>query len=263
MLTSEHKALLERAAVLEKDGRMSSYAAGMWRHVVSSHVSGIPDTGENCDALPYVPVIPEDHDVMLTGFSRVLDIGCLGGYGLYDFAFRRKSAGMDVPSMSGLDVDSSSVDSGVAMAELWAPEGDVSFCRGKCEALPYSSGVFDLVVCRLVLPYVDVLRSISEITRVLKSGAIVVFQVHSPAYYVHSFLSSWRKPATAAYYLRPLLSYLVFRLKGGQPSWKWFAEMAMDTAALKSICVSSGLVPVWQGETRRKPVIVCRNVPVP
>jgi SAM-dependent methyltransferase len=261
MMTSEHAALLQKADLLEKAGQMSSYTAGMWRHVVSSQAAGTHDAGENNDSLPYVPVIPEDYGVRLTGLSRVLDVGCLGGYGLYDFAVRRKTAGLELPVLSGMDSDPLSVASAVSMAELWAPGGNVSFCPGKSEHLPYAEKTFDLVVCRLVLPYVRVVQSVSEAARVLRDDAIVVFQVHSPSYYTHRLLACGFKLSTAAYYLRPIISYLMFRISGRQPSWKWFAEMAMDTKSLMSVCASSGLVPVWQSETRRKPMMVFRKTP--
>ncbi len=61
--------------------------------------------------------------------------------------------------------------------------------RTNSEYLPFEDSAFDSVLCELVLPYVNVERSLTEVSRVIKCGGIVHGICHGPGYYVMQWCS--------------------------------------------------------------------------
>ncbi len=99
----------------------TAYAVQMWRYALDHADTFIP-AHENCDAIPYLPIKPEAYGLALTAQHRILDIGCLGGYGLFDMTRCLAAAGCEIPAMVGVDIDPASVDMGRRMAAIWAGE---------------------------------------------------------------------------------------------------------------------------------------------
>src|SRR5215831_6282369 len=112
--------------------------------------------------------------------SRVLDVGCGAGHELLPFVRNGAFA-------IGLDVAS---DVGRSGRELFAAQGyqeNIVFLRGTAETLPFSTGEFDLVICRLVLPYTDNARAVTEFARVLRPGGALLLKIHHARFYLHDF----------------------------------------------------------------------------
>jgi len=97
---------------------------------------------------------------------RVLDIGCgagqtLIGSGLEDEVFA-----------VGLDTDESAVTLGKQLTST------VRFVVGEGESLPFADGSFDLMICRVALPYMHVARALAEMSRVTAAGGDLWLVLH-------------------------------------------------------------------------------------
>lgn len=94
---------------------------------------------------------------------RVLDVGCGAGQELFPFVSQSAlGVGIDYVNETG------QLARKLYDAEL--PQGRVAFARATGDALPFSSEVFDVLICRLALPYMDNSRALSEFARVLRPG---------------------------------------------------------------------------------------------
>jgi SAM-dependent methyltransferase len=108
---------------------------------------------------------------------RVLDIGCGAGQQLRPFVRDGGALGI------GID---RSAETGVAGRQLFArdePEARVVFVRGAAEQLPFEDATFDLVICRLVLPYTDNKRALAEMSRVLQPRGALLLKYHHARFY--------------------------------------------------------------------------------
>src|ERR671921_149610 len=95
-----------------------------------------------------------------------------------------------------------------------APSAPVTFARAAAESLPFAEGVFDVVVCRLALPYTDNARCISELARVLRRGGAPLLKIHHARYYTRKLgdgLRSGQLPS-ALHAGRVLAAGLVYSL---------------------------------------------------
>jgi SAM-dependent methyltransferase len=230
------------------------YVIRMWREALME-ADGV-DRGPHCDplAFPYVPFLPEQFGLSLSATSRVLDLGCLGGFGLFDFTVRRERQHLPVPRLFGLDVDTESLTLGVEMARTWARPGTLLFERGTGESMPYESGGFDLVIARSVLQYLRIEPAMSELARVVRPGGLVLIQVHALGYYLHQIARHMGTPLQAAYYARALVSGMIFSTSCVQPRHRWFREAAMTYDCLLGLCRSVGLELVWSNRNARRPL---------
>jgi SAM-dependent methyltransferase len=116
---------------------------------------------------------------------RVLDVGCGAGQELIPFVERGAvSIGLDL-----------SEEVGAAGRELFEGMGlgrGVHFVRGTAESLPFAGEAFDLVICRLVLPYVNNTRCMREMIRVLRRYGVLIVQIHAFRYYSAKLLRALR-----------------------------------------------------------------------
>ncbi len=97
---------------------------------------------------------------------RILDIGCGAGQTLIGSNLSR-----DVLAV-GLDVDHSAL----ALGKQLAPA--IHFVSGRGESLPFVNDSFDLVVCRVSLPYMHISRAVSEMARVTAAGGDLWLVLH-------------------------------------------------------------------------------------
>jgi SAM-dependent methyltransferase len=105
--------------------------------------------------------------------GKVLDIGCGIGQILIATCPGRLSFGIDV------DLDA------LQLGRTLTPQ--VAFTCAAAEELPFRTGIFDMVISRVSLPYTHIPRALAEIARVLKPGGVVWLTLHS-----------WRIPWKAA-----------------------------------------------------------------
>jgi ubiquinone/menaquinone biosynthesis C-methylase UbiE len=110
----------------------------------------------------------------------ILDIGC--GIGQTLFAI-----GARTPVLVGLDTDRECL----AYGSRRFPR--VRFVNGSAETLPFPDATFDLVVCRVSLPYTNLEHSLSEVCRVLTPGGTAWFSLHSFRHVALGLLRSVRK----------------------------------------------------------------------
>ncbi len=103
--------------------------------------------------------------------KRVLDIGCGPGHQLIPFAERTGAAcvGVDIAPQLGSVAGPNPVD--------------VDFVRGNGADLPFADGVFDVVICRVALPYMNNRSMLAETSRVLRDGGVFLLKTHSPRFY--------------------------------------------------------------------------------
>ena len=52
------------------------------------------------------------------------------------------------------------------------------------EELPFADASFEVVLCRIALPYMHNQKTIAEVARVLKSGGVFLLKTHSPSFFV-------------------------------------------------------------------------------
>jgi len=231
-----------------------SYLLRMWREALAE-ADGL-ERHRDSDPLvfPYVPISPEQFGLQLSPESRVLDLGCLGGFGLFDFALRRARLGLPVPRMFGADVDGASLALGEAIGRSWAGPGRLLFQRSTGEALPHASGSLDLVIARSVLQYLWIRPALTELARVVRPGGLLLLQVHGPIYYLHQILRHVTRPLQAAYYGRALLSGFLFSASGVQVRHRWFKEAAMTGGRLRALCRDLGLTLLWTNGHPSRPL---------
>ncbi|MFU8780017.1 MAG: class I SAM-dependent methyltransferase [Kiritimatiellia bacterium] len=239
----------------------ASYLTSMWWHVLDTRVQSDRNggvTGKYNDALPYLPLAPESVGLCITRTTRVLDVGCLGGYGLYDLASRFRQDGREMPEFVGVDVDPDSIDLGVAMSQLWRSGAKVSFYTRQLEELDPDLGQFDIVLCRLVLPYTRIHKAMIALRAYTQDEGVLVLQVHSPLYYINRFVHSLKSPRKMFYYLRPLcngLLFAVFRLQLHGHLWQ---ETALCRYVMTRLLRSNGFALLAVKGHRRKPIYICK-----
>jgi SAM-dependent methyltransferase len=145
--------------------------------------------------------------------SRVLDVGCGAGQQLLPFVTERKAEGF------GLDPARDVGLTGRKLFIEYAPAARIAFVRGSAERLPFSDAVFDVVICRLVLPYTDNVQTLSEIARVLKVDGALLLKIHHPRFYLRKFFQGvrGRDVRYAVHAARVLLAGLIYHATGRQP----------------------------------------------
>jgi SAM-dependent methyltransferase len=111
--------------------------------------------------------------------DRVLDIGCGAGHELIPFVRDCGALGI------GIDVVPETGRIGFELFAASVPQGKVTFVRGEAEALPFRNSCFDVVICRLALPYMENDRALAEMARVIRSGGILLLKIHHAAYYLN------------------------------------------------------------------------------
>src|SRR5690242_7100185 len=89
-----------------------------------------------------------------TKHRRILEVGCGAGQTLIG-----SSLGKQVLAV-GLDTDETAVALGKQLTST------VRFVVGEGESLPFADGSFDLVICRVALPYMRVAKALAEMSRV-------------------------------------------------------------------------------------------------
>lgn len=145
--------------------------------------------------------------------SRVLDVGCGAGQELLPFVEHKRVSGI------GLDVSPEVGLAGLALFASVDPNIRVAFVRGNSSALPFKSNSFDIVICRVALPYTDNSESIAEIARVLRPEGRFFLKIHHLRYYLRDLQDSVRSLNLPflVHTIRVLLAGSLYHLTGHQP----------------------------------------------
>jgi len=103
---------------------------------------------------------------ILPKHRQILDVGC--GIGQTLIACNLAKSVLAV----GVDVDHSALVFGHGQTK------DIHFAGARGEALPFQEQTFDLVICRVALPYMRVSAAIAEMSRVLRGGGDIWLMLH-------------------------------------------------------------------------------------
>jgi ubiquinone/menaquinone biosynthesis C-methylase UbiE len=160
--------------------------------------------------------------------SHVLDVGCGAGQELLPFVRERGAYGV------GVDI---APDAGLAGRTLYttrAHGAQVVFLRAEAEALPFAHASFDVVVCRLALPYTDNARALSEMARVLRAGGVLLLKIHHPRYYLGEAAEALAalSPLTFVHAARVLAAGTLYRITGRQTRSKLVSPETFQTEAM-------------------------------
>ena len=134
--------------------------------------------------------------------ALVLDAGCGLGAQLLQLRIRKCRA-------VGIDLDRASI---TACREQGLP-----IVMASTERMPFRAQSFEGVICKVVIPYTDEARALSEIGRLLMPGGTARLCCHGAGYYLRYLLcgiSDWR---LRIYGLRSLINTWVYALAGQTP----------------------------------------------
>lgn len=106
--------------------------------------------------------------------ERVLDLGCGAGQELLPFLEKTEAfcVGVDIAP-----------ELGKITADVFQNQKRAAFFRSEGENLPFADASFDVVLCRVALPYMNNRQAISEIARVLKPEGVLLLKTHAPRFY--------------------------------------------------------------------------------
>lgn len=106
--------------------------------------------------------------------ERVLDLGC--GVGQELLPFLEKSEAFCV----GVDI---APELGRATKQVFKEEKRTAFVRSWGEKLPFADESFDVVLCRVSLPYMNNRDAIADVARILKPNGVFLLKTHAPKFY--------------------------------------------------------------------------------
>jgi ubiquinone/menaquinone biosynthesis C-methylase UbiE len=162
------------------------------------------------------------------GVRYVLDLGCGAGQELLPFAVELGAVcvGVDVADEVGL--------AGRELFAGQAPNARVSFLRSEAESLPFLKNSFDVVICRLALPYTDNAQCLSEVERVLRPGGIFLLKTHHARYYLRKLQDGLRRLqlCSALHAGRVLIAGFIYLVSGQQPRATLPSRETFQTVAL-------------------------------
>lgn len=175
-----------------------------------------------------------------TRHRRILDVGCGAGQTLL-----ASNLGPTVLPV-GVDVDHAALAYGLKQGS------HLKFVRARGEALPFFNDSFDLVICRVALPYMRVDQALSEMSRVLSEGGELWLVLHPLSMTAKELSMSLRGLNLKAiiYRLWVLGNGFALHVLGKQSRWpfqryeSWQSVARMRTTLVKvgfgEICVNRG-----------------------
>jgi ubiquinone/menaquinone biosynthesis C-methylase UbiE len=143
----------------------------------------------------------------LEPLKRILDLGC--GTGLTITKLGWKLEANDV--VVGVDVRQSALVS----ARKACPYRPFLSARG--ESLPFRDKSFDVVLCNVALPYMDIPKALAEAARVLAPGGALHLKVHTFLFSVTELRKAFPHPGNVVFRCYVLANGLLFHLNGTTP----------------------------------------------
>lgn len=171
--------------------------------------------------------------------GRVLDVGCGAGQMLIPFLEKTGAVcfGADVAE------DLGKVSKHLSGQKEFA--GRIGFLRSVGEDLPFADESFDVVLCRLALPYMNNRRAIAEIARVLRPDGVFFLKTHALPFYFNMIGKGLRalQPKQIAYPLICIAGGIFYRLTGVQPGKGFWQgkEIFQTRRQIAGECARSGL----------------------
>ena len=109
--------------------------------------------------------------------ERVLDVGCGAGQELFPFIEKTDAFCVGVDAAAELGKVTQKV------FQQTDGENRTAFVRSFGESLPFSDASFDVVLCRVAIPYMNNRAIIAEVARILRPNGIFLLKTHAPAFY--------------------------------------------------------------------------------
>ncbi len=106
--------------------------------------------------------------------EKVLDIGCGAGQELLPFLEKTEAFCVGIDSAEML---------GKVTQNIFAETERLAFVRSNGERLPFAEASFDVVLCRVALPYMNNRETIAEVSRILKPNGVFLLKTHAPLFY--------------------------------------------------------------------------------
>jgi ubiquinone/menaquinone biosynthesis C-methylase UbiE len=107
--------------------------------------------------------------------EKILDVGCGAGQELLPFLEKTEAVCVGIDSAEKL---------GEVTKTVFAGEEKAVFVRSGGENLPFADASFDVVLCRVSLPYMNNRQAIAEISRVLRRDGVLLLKTHAPRFYL-------------------------------------------------------------------------------
>ncbi|MBI3910129.1 MAG: class I SAM-dependent methyltransferase [Armatimonadetes bacterium] len=187
---------------------------------------------------PGYAYIPGD---LALGAQRVLEIGCLGAHGLISLREQHDRRAWWL----GVELSSQWCDEArklIARHGQAHPNGHLLVVQADGTQLPCRAAQFDLIICKLVLPYADNRGLLAEMARALSPSGKAILQIHVPRYYILLVLDGVRNLSKwSVYGIRCLLNYWIFCLIGRQVRFQKVTDMPITRARLMTLLQEVGL----------------------
>jgi len=142
-------------------------------------------------------------------------------------------------------------------------DGRVEFFCSPAETLPFDDKSFELVVCRLALPYTRNSQALAEMARVLRPGGLLILKIHHLYYYLRRLWLAicQREIRTGLSIARIIVSGMLYHMTGRQPSRGFKPREVFQTRwMLRRILAKLGLEIVEESKdsdsNRRTPVFL-------
>ena len=165
----------------------------------------------------------------------ILDVGCGMGQTLIGAAL---DPGVEA---FGVDVDAEAVEAGRLLCS-----GNIHLSVGAAEDLPFEGDKFDLVICRVVLPYTYIGDALAEMNRVLKPGGRLWLVLHPFSMYKARLAASLGKGRyqDAAYCLFICVNGVLFNTFGVQMNLKNRHETFQSEKGIRRALAKGGFANV-------------------
>jgi SAM-dependent methyltransferase len=163
--------------------------------------------------------------------SHVLDVGCGAGQELLPFVQNLRAQGV------GVDISPEAVQIARRQFATLGCSAQVEFICCPAESLPFANSTFDLVTCRLALPYTRNAAALSEMARVLRPGGLLLLKIHHARYYWRKLWLALRRgqARAAGSTTKVLLMGILYHLTGWQPRPRVLAEVFQTRWMLRRI----------------------------